>query len=172
MTLLYRPFGLGAIGASASMLAPAATEFIGAGRGTCSSTAADRSRLAGLEAKIARRRAIGERYRTELADLPGWFFNPIDPRGEPNHWLTVAQIDPATARADRTVLEPALAAERIECRPAWKPMHLQPVFADAPAVGGAVAEEIFGRGLCLPSGSSLTDDQQSRVIEALHRLSR
>ena len=131
--------------------------------------AVGRGQLAGLDAKIARRRAIGERYRTDLADLPGWTFNPIDPRGEPNHWLTVAQIDPALTGASRTVLERALAAERIECRPAWKPMHLQPVFAGAPVVGGAVAEEVFDRGLCLPSGSSLTDDQQSRVIEAVLR---
>lgn len=131
--------------------------------------AVGRGQLAGLATKIARRRAIGERYRAELSDLPGWSFNPLDPRGEPNHWLTVAQIDPDITGATRTVLEPALASERIECRPAWKPMHLQPVFAGAPVVGGAVAEEIFDRGLCLPSGSSLTEDQQTRVIEAVRR---
>lgn len=128
--------------------------------------AVGRGQLQGLEAKIARRRKIGERYRCELGVLDGWSFNPLDPRGSPNHWLTVAQIDP-TVTSDRTTIMDALTAKRIESRPAWKPMHLQPVFADAPSIGGSVSQEIFERGLCLPSGSSLTVDQQSRVIEAV-----
>lgn len=64
-----------------------------------------------------------------------------------------------------------LNAERIESRPAWKPMHAQPVFTGADAVGGSVADEIFDRGLCLPSGSSLSEDDQARVIAAIRRLS-
>lgn len=133
--------------------------------------AVGRGQLEDLPRKIARRRAIGERYRTELGDLPGWTFNPLDPRGEPNEWLTVAQIDPTATAVGRVEIADLLAAQRIECRPAWKPMHLQPVFADAPRIGGAVSEEVFERGLCLPSGSSLTDDQQTRVIEALRTAS-
>ena len=133
--------------------------------------AVGRGQLEGLSDKIAHRRKVSERYRAELADLPGWSFNPLDPRGEPNHWLTVAQIDPAKARTDYAALMAALAAERIETRPAWKPMHLQPVFEGHQMIGGALCERVFERGLCLPSGSSLTDADQARVIEAGRRLS-
>ena len=129
--------------------------------------AVGRGQLAGLATKVARRREIGERYRRELGDLPGWSFNPLDERGQPNHWLTVAQIDPATAGADRTAVMDVLQARRIESRPAWKPMHAQPVFAGREAVLTGVADEIFDRGLCLPSGSSLTDDEQNRVIDEI-----
>ena len=59
------------------------------------------------------------------------------------------------------------AGQEIEARPAWKPMHLQPVFADNPSVGGDVSEELFDRGLCLPSGSAMTDADVHRVVEAL-----
>ena len=131
--------------------------------------AVGRAQVAQLGSKITRRRAISDRYRAELGDLPGWSFNPIDPRGEPNHWLTVAQIDPAEAAVDRTTLMEWLAAERIETRPAWKPMHLQPVFDGHETIGGAVAAEVFDRGLCLPSGSSLSVDDQTRVIETIRR---
>ena len=68
----------------------------------------------------------------------------------------------------RAVLE----AANIESRPVWKPMHLQRVFRDAPHVGGGVAESLFARGLCLPSGSGMTDAQQDRVIEAIVLLHR
>ena len=129
--------------------------------------AVGRAQLDRLDAKIERRSAIGDRYRAELGHLDGWDFNPIDPRGHSNQWLTVAQIDPVAARSDRTAVMNALQQQRIESRPAWKPMHLQPVFAGNESVGGTVAAEIFDRGLCLPSGSSLTDDDQSRVIEAI-----
>lgn len=130
-----------------------------------------RAQLAGLRAKIEHRKAVSERYRAELADLPGWSFMPVDPRGNPNYWLTVAQIDPADAAVDAVTVMGGLQAERIESRPAWKPMHLQPVFGECEVVGGAVAAEIFDRGLCLPSGSSLSIDDQTRVIEAVRRLS-
>ena len=133
--------------------------------------AVGRGQIAGLAEKIAHRRAVRDRYVAELGDLPGWTFNPIDDRGKSNYWLTVAQIEPAAARTDRTTLMEGLAAERIESRPAWKPMHAQPVFSDNDVVGGAVADEIFDRGLCLPSGSSLTEADQGRVIEAVRRLS-
>lgn len=131
--------------------------------------AVGRGQLTELERKIERRMAIGDRYRTELGDRPGWTFNPIDPRGTANHWLTVAQIDDAEAGTSSSRLMDDLAAQRIETRPAWKPMHQQPVFAGHEMVGGEVADRVFSRGLCLPSGSSLTDDDQTRVIEAIQR---
>ena len=66
----------------------------------------------------------------------------------------------------------ALAEHDIEARPVWKPMHLQPVFADAPMRGGAVAESLFARGLCLPSGSNLSADDQQRVIDQVRSVVR
>jgi hypothetical protein len=66
----------------------------------------------------------------------------------------------------------ALAAADIEARPVWKPMHLQPVFAGARAIGGTVAADLFARGLCLPSGSGMSDAQQARVIEVVRATGR
>jgi dTDP-4-amino-4,6-dideoxygalactose transaminase len=76
-------------------------------------------------------------------------------------------VDPDEAGTDRERIRLALEAEDVESRPLWKPMHLQPVFADVPAYGGDVAARLFERGLCLPSGSALTDDDQRRVVEIL-----
>ncbi len=129
--------------------------------------AVGRGQLEGLTEKIARRRDVGRRYRHALGDLPGWSFNPLDDRGDPNHWLTVAQIDPAVSTVDRTAVMEGLAARGVEARPAWKPMHAQPVFAGHASLLTGVAEEIFDRGLCLPSGSSLTVDDQQRVIDEI-----
>ena len=134
--------------------------------------AVGRGQLEGLSAKIERRSQVGDRYRSELGDLPGWTFQPLDPRGVPNQWLTVAQIDPAEAAVDRTAVMEALGALGIESRPAWKPMHAQPVFADREAVLNGTSDEIFARGLCLPSGSSLTDAQQEEVIAAIRDVAR
>ncbi len=126
-----------------------------------------RAQLAGLGPRIARRRAIKARYREALADVAGVALMPDDPRGEPTAWLTVIEIDPAIVGADREAVRQRLEAVDIETRPAWKPMHLQPVFAQAEMRGGAVAEQIFARGLCLPSGSALTEELQERVIDVL-----
>lgn len=133
--------------------------------------AVGRGQLAELDAKIARRRAVRDRYVAELGDLDGWTFNPIDDRGSPNHWLTVAQIDPAVAAAGPREVMSALEERNIESRPAWKPMHAQPVYRHAESVLSGVADEVFARGLCLPSGSSLSDAQQARVIDEVRRAS-
>jgi dTDP-4-amino-4,6-dideoxygalactose transaminase len=126
-----------------------------------------RAQLRTLDRRIARRRAIRARYLEALGDRPGVTFMPDTDYGEPINWLTVAQIDPARAGTDRESLRLALEAHDIEARPAWKPLHLQPLFAGHEHVGGAVAERIFDHGLCLPSGSSLSDADQDRVIEVL-----
>ncbi len=126
--------------------------------------AVGRGQLRGLPAKIERRRAIKQRYRAALGDLPGVGFMPDAPYGRPTNWLTVITLDPAVARVTPDALRQRLEEDDIEARPSWKPMHLQPLYADAPVTGGKVAETIFERGLCLPSGSSLTDEDQDRVI--------
>jgi dTDP-4-amino-4,6-dideoxygalactose transaminase len=127
--------------------------------------AVGRGQLRVLGERVAARRRTFERYREALADLPGIGFMPEAPYGRPSRWLTCVTIDPAAAGVDREGVRLALEAADVEARPLWKPMHLQPVFAGCEAVGGAVAEGLFERGLCLPSGSSLTDADRERVVE-------
>jgi dTDP-4-amino-4,6-dideoxygalactose transaminase len=126
-----------------------------------------RAQLEGLEAKVARRRQLNAVYRAALAPLPGIEVLDAGPANEPSWWLTCLTVDPVLAGIDRDGLIAVLADAGIESRPVWKPMHLQPVFAAAASVGGDVAADRFARGLCLPSGSSLTDEQQALVIETL-----
>lgn len=129
--------------------------------------AVGRGQLRTLADKIERRRAINLRYREAFVDEPGIGFLPAVPYGEPNHWLTVITVDPAEFGTTPVHISEQLEAIDIEARPAWKPMHLQPIYAGSPVRGGAVAERLYATGLCLPSGSSLTSDEQERVIEAV-----
>lgn len=129
--------------------------------------AVGRAQLEGLEAKVARRRAHFEAYQAELGKLPGWTFMPEAEYGRANRWLTVAQIDAEAFGADREAVRKHLEAQGIEARPVWKPMHLQPVFAECEMWGGAVSAELFERGICLPSGSSLTDAERAEVVEGV-----
>jgi pyridoxal phosphate-dependent aminotransferase EpsN len=122
-----------------------------------------RGQLRHLEEKINRRRAHGDFYQAALGGLPGVRFMPEAPWGRCNRWLTVLTIDPAAAGTDRERVRLALEAENIEARPVWKPMHLQPLFAQATRFGGEVSAEFFDHGLCLPSGSNLTDAERERV---------
>jgi len=126
-----------------------------------------RAQLAGLDRRIARRRAINDAYRTALGELEGIHFMPVADYGEPNWWLTCILIDPDRFGADREQVRLELERGDIEARPTWKPLHLQPVFAEARVLGGANGETVFDRGLCLPSGSSLTDAEQERVVAAI-----
>jgi dTDP-4-amino-4,6-dideoxygalactose transaminase len=129
--------------------------------------AVGRAQLAVLPERVAARRRINGRYRKLLADTPGISFMPEASYGRGNCWLTCIVVDPDEAGTDRERIRLALEAEDVESRPLWKPMHLQPVFADAPAYGGEVSARLFECGLCLPSGSALTDDDQRRVVEIL-----
>jgi len=131
-----------------------------------------RGQLEGLDRRVERRRAINARYRRELASRPGIEFMPQDLAGEPSWWLTCITIDPSAFGATTTDVRASLEEGAIESRPTWKPLHLQPAFAGCRARGGQVAESIFERGLCLPSGSALSDADLSRVIEAILALSR
>ena len=128
-----------------------------------------RGQLRGLPDKIARRRAVGERYRAALTGLPGVGFAPVADTGEPNHWLTIVTLGPE-AGTDPVGLCVHLARHEIEARPAWKPLHLQPVFAANPMRGGAVAEAAYHQGCCLPSGSGMTDADVDRVIAAVREV--
>lgn len=123
-----------------------------------------RGQLRVLADRVNARRANTAFYQKALGDLPGLAFMPEAPWGRCTRWLTCITIDPAAAGTDREKVRLALADEAIEARPVWKPMHLQPVFAGAPVHGGAVAEDLFDRGLCLPSGSNLTATDLERVV--------
>jgi pyridoxal phosphate-dependent aminotransferase EpsN len=129
-----------------------------------------RAQLEVLPQRVARRRAIFESYVRGLGHLPGLGFMPEAPWGRSSRWLTVMTVDPARFGADRETVRQALEAENIESRPTWKPMHLQPVFQCYERLGGAVAEALFDHGLCLPSGSSLSDDDLERVMQVIARV--
>jgi dTDP-4-amino-4,6-dideoxygalactose transaminase len=131
-----------------------------------------RAQLHSLDDRVARRRQINGFYREALSGLPGVTFMPVASYGEPNHWLTCILIDPEAFGADREAIRLVLEAVDIESRPLWKPLHLQPLFADAPGLGGAVCAGIFERGLCLPSGSALSESDLARVAEAIHTCTR
>lgn len=120
-----------------------------------------------LDEKIARKRGINEFYRNALRDLPGIEFMPEAPYGRSNCWLRVILMDPRKFGVDRESVRLALEAENIESRPIWKPMHLQPVFKGCRVVGGDVSEDLFNRGLCLPSGTQMTDEDLERVIRII-----
>lgn len=131
-----------------------------------------RAQLQALEDRVQARRQNCAFYQQALGDLPGISFMPEAPWGRHTRWLTVIMVDPDVFGNDRESIRLALEAANIEARPVWKPMHLQPVFAHCEAIGGSVAEEFFTYGLCLPSGSSLTDGDRSRIAEVVRSLHR
>lgn len=132
-----------------------------------------RGQMQVLDEHIARRRAIHSLYSQGLESIPG-----IEVQQNPsthfnsNFWLTTILIDPKQTGFDREQLRLRLEEENIESRPLWKPMHLQPVFASCPYYGGSIAEGLFERGLCLPSGSALSDNDIARVIEVIKSFTR
>lgn len=131
-----------------------------------------RGQLATLPARVAARRRVFDRYVAGLGTLPGVTFMPDARDVVGNRWLTCLTIDPAAFGATREDVRLALEAQNIESRPVWKPMHLQPVFAGARTYGGAVSEHLFADGLCLPSGSNLTESDQDRVIAVARRVAQ
>jgi dTDP-4-amino-4,6-dideoxygalactose transaminase len=131
-----------------------------------------RAQLTTLEARIQRRRAAKAWYRQLFAGVPGVRFMPDAVYGEPINWLTCLEIDPATAGFTAAEVVGALAADDIEARPVWKPMHLQPQFQGFGVVArrpdDVVADRLFANGVCLPSGQ-VGDDGRSRIATALGR---
>jgi len=133
--------------------------------------AVGRGQLRVLEERIAARRQIFMRYQQTLGQLPGWESMPEDPTGRSTRWLSVFTID--ETRFGCTVPQVIQALERanIEARRVWKPMHQQPLFAGClyypHEEGESVSDRLFAQGICLPSGSSLTEEEQHRVIETI-----
>ncbi|HSJ65594.1 MAG TPA: DegT/DnrJ/EryC1/StrS family aminotransferase [Gemmatimonadaceae bacterium] len=126
-----------------------------------------RGQLQVLDARVAQRQRVAARYAEALRDLPGVALQPEAPWGTHTRWLSVIELDPVECPVRPAQLIQDLDAADIEARPVWRPMHTQPMFAQAARVGGEVAESLYARGVCLPSSSSLTMEEQDRVIETL-----
>ena len=121
-----------------------------------------------IEDHLARRREIHGLYVRALSGIDGLDVhdNP-SPDFNSNFWLTTITLDPDVISTTPDELRLALDANNIESRLLWRPMHIQPVYSDSPYYGGTVAEDLFARGLCLPSGSSLSDADIARVVETI-----
>jgi pyridoxal phosphate-dependent aminotransferase EpsN len=131
-----------------------------------------RGQLRVLDERVAARRRTFARYVELLGDLPGVAFMPEPAWSRSTRWLTCITIDPGAFGATREDVRLALEAQDIESRPLWKPMHLQPVFASCRARGGAVSAALFEDGLCLPSGSALTDAEIERIAAIVRGVCR
>jgi dTDP-4-amino-4,6-dideoxygalactose transaminase len=131
-----------------------------------------RGQMEVLDERVAQRRANNQRYRDFFKDIDGVTFQ-TEPNADyfSNYWLTAILIDPAkTGGISREDVRLALDSENIESRPLWKPMHLQPVYEGTKFFGSGVCEKFFKQGLCLPSGSNLTEEEFERIFEALTKI--
>ena len=126
-----------------------------------------RGQLLVLDERVRRRRQIAFKYRDAFDEVSGLSLMPQASFGLHTNWLSCFLVDEGRFGATRDELIRVLDCADIESRPVWKPMHLQPLFATCERAGGEVAEELFRFGICLPSSSSLTDEEQDRVIEAV-----
>lgn len=128
-----------------------------------------RGQMEVLEERITQRRKVYQKYVDELSDI-GHINFLKEPEGYfSNRWLSAILMD-KDAGISREEIRLALLEDNIESRPLWKPMHLQPVFADVPFYGNGVSEDLFNRGLCIPSGSNMTGEEQTRVIAIIRNL--
>ena len=116
-----------------------------------------------LPERVRRKREIFQIYEQLLGDLPGIEFMPEAIYGQSNRWLTTVRINPARFGCDAEQVRLRLETENIEARPVWKPLHLQPVYGKVGCMGGEVAEAIFREGLCLPSGTAMSDADLQRI---------
>ncbi len=129
-----------------------------------------RGQMQVLEQRVQKKRAIYTWYKGMLADTPGITFLE-EPEGYySNRWLTCITIDPEKAAIDRETLRLAFDQENIESRPLWKPMHLQPVFEGCSYYGDHLSEHLFANGLCLPSGTNMSAEDETRIKDVLIRL--
>jgi len=132
-----------------------------------------RGQLRVLDQRVNTKRGIFERYFAELSGVDGIEFMPEASYGQSNRWLTTLTVDPERTGTTAIAIMDALAAENIECRPVWKPLHLQPVFQGCAYyphdAHGSISDRLFEYGICLPSGSNMTDEEQGRVIAIIKR---
>lgn len=127
-----------------------------------------RGQLEVLNERVKTRRANHDFYVNRLGNIPGITFLNEREGAYSNYWLTNMVVNPLlTGGVSRETIRLALDAENIESRPLWKPMHLQPVFAHCPSYVDGTSEQLFNDGLCLPSGSNLTEAQKERIVSAI-----
>ncbi|MDU0370439.1 DegT/DnrJ/EryC1/StrS family aminotransferase [Hymenobacter endophyticus] len=130
-----------------------------------------RGQMGLLEDRVKRRREIYTWYQKHLHAIPGLALGPQEPAGgHSNRWLTCLLLNPAETALTPEQLRLHLETRNIESRPLWKPLHLQPLFAEAPVYGGKVCGGLFERGLCLPSGSAMTEADLQRVASSIHAI--
>lgn len=130
-----------------------------------------RGQMMVLENRIQARRNMNAFYKSLFKNIPGvTVFSEPSEEYYSNHWLSCILIQPDITGCTREDLRLALLNDNIESRPLWKPMHLQPVFSYAPYYGGNVSEKLFENGLCLPSGSNLTDEERERIKEVVRKV--
>lgn len=133
-----------------------------------------RAQLQVLNERVDARRAVFTRYEEALAGIPGLSFMPELAHTRSNRWLTTLTVNEREAGTTSLDILQALAEENIEARPVWKPLHMQPLFSGlryyAHEEGVSISEGLFARGICLPSGSSMTIEEQTRVTECIHRV--
>ncbi|MBB6216366.1 dTDP-4-amino-4,6-dideoxygalactose transaminase [Anaerosolibacter carboniphilus] len=128
-----------------------------------------RGQLKVLDQRVAQKKYIFEFYKRELGQLEGVDFMPINEWNEPNYWLSVMTLSGKVRPLD--VME-ALERDNIESRPIWKPMHMQPFFAEYDYIGGDVSEKLFETGVCLPSDTKMTDSDLERICRIIKELWR
>lgn len=127
-----------------------------------------RGQMEVLQERVDKRRENHEFYKELFSSIDAIdVFSEVNSDFYSNHWLTSITINPAFTKKTNLELMTAFAEENIETRPLWKPMHLQPVFKDCPYYGENVAEDLFNRGLCLPSGSNITNEDKKRINEVI-----
>lgn len=127
-----------------------------------------RGQMEVINERVKERREIYNFYRKNLGNINGiTFLEEPDEEYFSNRWLTTIIIDPKVTGISREELQERLGKENIETRPLWKPMHLQPVFSNSPSFLNNISEGLFERGLCLPSGSNMTDQDRKKVLKAL-----
>lgn len=123
-----------------------------------------RGQLRVLSERVKKKKEIFNFYKKHLSDLPGVTFMPIPVWSNSTHWLSCLTVDPNRFGVNRDVLINELEKNNIESRSTWKPLHLQPLFNNSQIVGGNVSEDLFNRGLCLPSGTALRDSDLDRIV--------
>lgn len=131
-----------------------------------------RGQMLVLNDRVARRREINATYKKAFKDTAIEFLSEPNNNYFSNHWLTAAQIDPEKCGVTREDIRLTLLEEKIESRPLWKPMHMQPVFADCPFYGNGTSEKLFENGLCLPSGSNMSNEELQYVIDTIRKVVR
>ncbi|WP_374442505.1 aminotransferase class I/II-fold pyridoxal phosphate-dependent enzyme [Epilithonimonas sp.] len=129
-----------------------------------------RGQMEVLDERVRQRRSNHEFYREIFSDIEGVnLFSEANTDFFSNHWLSCITINKSITNKTNHQLMQAFAEDNIETRPLWKPMHLQPVFKDCPYYGETVSEDLFSAGICLPSGSNMTNDEKNRIYEVISK---